>query len=196
MRISINEHQYGPDTMVPNFSSDAAVNQESHPALGLWQRMRACIASIDNEIAARMREEYSVTMPQFELLTQLHGFPEGLRMGELSRLMQVSGASVTSITDQLEDAKLVIRTPSQVDRRVNSVKLTVVGARIFEKAAAAHDAWIIELVNGLSIRDNQGSCVKLSDKLDGVMYQSEEQSTRSIARSKGFARREGRAALA
>ena len=118
-----------------------------HPSLELWRRMRACIARIDGEITSRMREHFGISMPQFEVLKQLHKFPDGLRMGELAQLLKVSGASITSFTDQLEQAELVLRIPDRVDRRVNSVRLTNPGRQLLAKAVLAHEDWVVELMD-------------------------------------------------
>lgn len=130
-------------------------------SLSLWRHMRTCMMAIENEVGSRMRKQHGLSLVQFELMEQLHRFPRGLRMGELSRLMKVSGASITSITDQLEREELALRQPSPTDRRVNSVKLTSLGNSTFIKAAAAHEAWIVELMATLPADDN--------DKLVGFL---------------------------
>ncbi|HEX8955446.1 MAG TPA: MarR family transcriptional regulator [Burkholderiaceae bacterium] len=134
-----------------------------HPSLELWHRMRACIARIDGEITARMREQFGISMPQFEVLKQLRKFPDGLRMGELAQLLKVSGASITSFTDQLELAELVLRIPDRVDRRVNSVRLTNPGRQLLVKAMLEYERWVVELMDDAALEAGAVTQVDTAD---------------------------------
>jgi DNA-binding MarR family transcriptional regulator len=71
-------------------------------------------------------------------------------MSELSRRLMVTGGNVTGLTDQLVAEGLVERQPVPADRRARSVRLTRAGKRAFDRMAAAHEAWIVELLGGLS----------------------------------------------
>jgi DNA-binding MarR family transcriptional regulator len=145
-----NEH--GHDA-VQLFDMESRITAEHHQSLKLWLRMLSCTTRIENEIRTRLREQFDVTLPRFDLMAQLHRHPEGLRMGELSKRMMVTGGNITGITDQLEEEKLVVRVHSATDRRVYSVKLTAAGKRAFTKMAAVHEAWIDELMGGLNAQD-------------------------------------------
>ena len=135
---------------LPLFDMETRVTSEHHQSLKLWLRMLSCTTRIENEIRTRLREQFDVTLPRFDLMAQLQRHPEGLRMGELSKRMMVTGGNITGITDQLEEEKLVVRVHSATDRRVYSVKLTAAGRRAFAKMAAVHEVWIDELMGGLS----------------------------------------------
>jgi DNA-binding MarR family transcriptional regulator len=65
----------------------------------------------------------------------------------------VTGGSVTGITDQLVAEGWVKRTATPDDRRAYVVKLTAAGKRVFDRMAAAHEEWVIELLGGLSARE-------------------------------------------
>lgn len=132
------------------FDLETRVTQDDHQALKLWLRMLSCTVLIENEIRSRLRSEFSATLPRFDLMAQLERHPHGLRMGELSKRMMVTGGNVTGITDQLEQEKLVARVPDPSDRRAYSVKLTPAGRRAFEKMAAVHEGWVTEMMGGLS----------------------------------------------
>ncbi len=138
---------------VPVFDMETRVTEEHHQSLKLWLRMLSCTTRIENEIRIRLREQFDVTLPRFDLMAQLQRHPEGLRMGELSKRMMVTGGNITGITDQLEEEKLVARVHSATDRRVYSVKLTAAGRRAFAKMAAVHEGWIDELMDGLSAQE-------------------------------------------
>jgi DNA-binding MarR family transcriptional regulator len=132
---------------------ETRLTKEDHQPLKLWLRMLSCTVLIENEIRIRLRNEFGVTLPRFDLLAQLERHPNGLRMGELSRRMMVTGGNVTGITDQLEQEGLVARVPDPHDRRAYSVKLTVAGRHAFEKMAAVHEGWVTEMMGGLSVAE-------------------------------------------
>ena len=73
---------------------------------------------------ARLRERFAMTLPRFDLMAQLERNPKGLKMGELSRRLMVTGGNVTGITDQLVAEGLVERAPDPGDRRAYAVPLT------------------------------------------------------------------------
>ena len=79
------------------------------PDLRLWLRMLACTNLIEGTVRSRLRTEFNITLPRFDLMAQLERIPQGLRMGELSKRMMVTGGNVTGITDQLVAEGLVVR---------------------------------------------------------------------------------------
>lgn len=121
--------------------------------LRLWLRMLACTNLIEGEIRSCLRTQFNMTLPRFDLMAQLERTPEGMKMGELSKRMMVTGGNVTGITDQLVDEGLVVREDNPKDRRAYNVKLTAMGRRAFMKMAAAHEIWIVELLGGFSEKE-------------------------------------------
>src|SRR5471030_3264147 len=85
------------------------LTQDHHQSLKLWLRMLSCTVMIENDIRSRLRSTFGITLPRFDLMAQLERYPQGLRMGELSKQMMVTGGNITGITDQLEQEKLVVR---------------------------------------------------------------------------------------
>lgn len=134
---------------------ESRLTDSHHPSLRMWLRMLSYTTRIDNEIRARLRARFDITQPRFDLMAQLSGHPQGLRMGELSKRLMVTCGNVTAITDQLEQEQLVERIPDPQDRRAYSVKLTAGGRRSFSRMAQAHDNWIAELMGGLSAADKK-----------------------------------------
>lgn len=131
------------------YDMETRLTQDDHQSLRLWLRMLSCTVMIENEIRSRLRSEFDITLPRFDLMAQLERHPEGLRMGELSRRMMVTGGNITGITDQLEQEKLVTRVADLKDRRAYSVKLTPAGRRAFKRMAAVHESWIADMFSGL-----------------------------------------------
>lgn len=124
---------------------ETRLREDHHQSLKLWLRMLSTTTMIENEIRNRLRAEFGITLPRFDLMAQLERHPEGLRMGELSKRMMVTGGNITGITDQLEQEELVVRVADHKDRRAYSVKLTPAGRKAFERMASVHEAWVDEL---------------------------------------------------
>ena len=124
---------------------------DDHRALRIWLRLLTCTQLIERQVRSRLREQFSTTLPRFDLLAQL----EPLAMDELSRLLMVTGGNVTAIVDQLEKEGLVERLDEPADRRAFRIRLTRAGERSFGEMARAHEEWVVELLAGLSRREHE-----------------------------------------
>jgi len=83
--------------------------------------------------AAEFFRPFGLTDVQFNvmmLLTHQSGAKEGLSQAQLSNMMLVNRANITSLIDRMERAKLVVRTSAPDDRRFNIVKLTADGKKL------------------------------------------------------------------
>lgn len=129
---------------------ETRVTDDHHQSVRLWLRLLTCTSLIEGEIRRRLRTAFGITLPRYDLLSQLERHPEGLKMSELSKRMMVTGGNVTGITDQLVEEGLVVRDSNPLDRRAYLLKLTPQGRRAFGEMAKAHELWIIELFDGLS----------------------------------------------
>ncbi len=132
---------------------ETVTRADDHAALRLWLRLLTCSDLVEARVRQRLRQSFDCTLPRFDLLSQLDRHPEGLRMGDLSRRMMVTGGNVTAITDQLEREKLVRRGPVAGDRRAFLVKLTPAGRRLFQRMARAHERWIEQVFAALAPDD-------------------------------------------
>ena len=115
--------------------------------LRLWLRMLSITKSISQEIRRRLRVEFDMTLPQFDILAQLYREPDGLRLGELSRRTMVTNGNVTGLVDRLEADGLVERTNLDDDRRVTVAKLTKRGRDWFAELARTHEGWVKDLMS-------------------------------------------------
>lgn len=134
---------------------ETRVTEDHHQSVRLWLRLLACTNLIEGQIRSRLRSQFQITLPRFDLMAQLERHPDGLKMGELSKRMMVTGGNVTGITDQLVAEGLVVREDNPRDRRAYIVKLTKEGRRVFKQMAEAHEQWILELFEGLSDKEKQ-----------------------------------------
>ena len=135
-----------------------------HRALRIWLRLLTCTQLIERRVRSRLRARFATTLPRFDLMAQLERHAEGLKMSELSRLLMVTGGNVTAIVDQLEKEGLVERLEEPADRRAFRISLTRAGEKSFAEMARAHEAWVVELLAGMSRRD-QDELLKLLAKL-------------------------------
>jgi DNA-binding MarR family transcriptional regulator len=140
--------------MAPDLPSDAETRAtaDDHLALRLWLRLLSCTNLIEAPLRSRLREQFEGSLPRFDLMAQLDRHPEGLKMRELSRRLMVTGGNVTGLTDKLVAEGLVERQENPQDRRAYTVRLTSEGKKQFRAMADAHEAWVIELLGGLSQR--------------------------------------------
>jgi DNA-binding MarR family transcriptional regulator len=133
---------------------DAETKVSERPAdheaeLRLWLRLLTCTTLIEGEVRRRLRDEFDVTLPRFDLMAQLDKAPNGMTLGELSQRMMVSNGNVTGLAERLVEQGLLDRRPSPNDRRAQIVSLTAEGRRAFRAMARTHEDWIAQIFAGL-----------------------------------------------
>jgi DNA-binding MarR family transcriptional regulator len=85
--------------------------------------------------------QFGLTDVQFNvmmLLAYQSGSQQGLSQAQLSDMMLVNRANITSLIDRMEKAGLVTRTAEPGDRRYNIVKMTAKGKKIFAKVEPSY----------------------------------------------------------
>ena len=169
--MALNE-QAGAAPNEPVLDLESRLTSDHHQSLKLWLRMLSCTTKIEAEIRGRLRAQFGITLPRFDLMAQLERYPDGLRMGELSRRMMVTGGNVTGITDQLEQEKLVMRVPDPKDGRAYSVKLTPAGREAFADMAQVHEGWVAELLQEMTV-DEKGQLIDLLSRMKDQLYARE-----------------------
>jgi DNA-binding MarR family transcriptional regulator len=129
----------------------------------VWLRLLACTTLIEGELRRRFRDEFDFTMPRFDVLAQLDREPSGLVLGELPKRLMVSAGNLTPIVDRLVADGYITRTPSNLDRRVQIVCMTVEGRKTFRRMAKSHGAWLAELLADFP-----------ADRFDGLIGELDE----------------------
>ena len=160
-----------------NTDMEQRAHADHHASLRLWLRLLSCTTRIEDTIRQRLREQFGITLPRFDLMAQLEREPEGLAMGEVSRRMMVTGGNVTTIVDQLEREQLVQRLPVPGDRRSYRLSLTEAGRNTFATMAQAHEAWVRELLSPLSSKEQSQLATLL-----GTLKTANPRTMRSSAR--------------
>jgi DNA-binding MarR family transcriptional regulator len=161
--------------MQANADHEFRAHADQHASLRLWLRLLSCTNRVEDKIRQRLRESFGITLPRFDLMAQLERHPDGLTMGELSRRMMVTGGNITTIVDQLEKEKLVVRVVGVNDRRSFTVKLTQAGRDAFTDMAISHEAWVADMFEGLSV-DQQADLHNLLGAMKKNLQKQEEMS--------------------
>lgn len=139
---STTVHAKSPNTFGHPTSSD---NVNTFECIQLWQRMSNCYALIEQELRIRFRTQFDSTLPRFIMLSKLRQCPDGLKMNELSKLMNVTNGNVTGLTDQLTKQGLVKRYKLKSDRRSSILKLTEQGVDLTNQMSIAYEQWLQEI---------------------------------------------------
>lgn len=119
-------------------------------SLRLWLRLLALEGMIEQDVRRMLRDQFAVTLPQFDVLAELEHAGRPLTMSQLSDELVVSNGNVTGVVDRLERDGLVRRESAPDDRRVHRIGLTDEGAQRFARMASAHEQLIAELFAGLT----------------------------------------------
>ena len=158
-----------------NADHEFRAHADQHASLRLWLRLLSCTTRVEDKIRQNLRESFDITLPRFDLMAQLERHPDGPTMDELSRRMMVTGGNITTIVDQLEKEKLVLRQVGATDRRSFMVKLTKAGRDAFADMAVAHEEWVAELFVGRS-KNQQNQLHSLLGALKKNLQKQEETS--------------------
>ena len=155
-------------TIADKTREKAIVRPVSKQRLRLWIRLLRAARAIEADLRERLRKEFAITLPQFDVMAALArneaGKGTGMNMTELSRMLMVSNGNVTGIIDRLAFEKLVLRQAPANDRRSYIVRLTPKGASQFSVIAKAHEGWVDELLTGIGAADAEA----LIQQLDGL----------------------------
>lgn len=136
----------------------------SKQRLRLWIRILRAARAIEAEVRDRLRVNFDVTLPQFDVMAALERKPDGMTMTELSRFLMVSNGNVTGIIDRLVTDKFVVRQAPVNDRRAIIVRLTPRGLKDFTAMAKAHQGWVDNLLSEF----NAAEAETLIHHLDGL----------------------------
>jgi DNA-binding MarR family transcriptional regulator len=143
------------DQAIPLDAETKAVEmpEDHREELRLWLRLLTCTTLIEGDVRRRLREQFDVTLPRFDLMAQLDKAADGMTLSDLSKRMMVSNGNLTGLVDRLVASGHIVRTASPTDRRAAVISLTDSGRAAFRAMAAEHELWIAELFGDLTSRD-------------------------------------------
>ena len=134
-------------------------NSPAEPAskerLRLWLKLLKLTGGIEAELRRRLRDDHDTTLPRFDVMAALARHPDGLKMSDLSGYLKVSNGNVTGIVDRLTSEGLALRVAVPGDKRSMVARLTPKGQAAFAELATHHEAWVDELLQGLTPEDAQ-----------------------------------------
>ena len=127
--------------------------EHSKESLRTWLRLLSCETVIEQQLRTLLRQNFSVTLPQFDVLSELERAGDPLTMSQLSKELMVSNGNVTGVIDRLEKTGFVKRVRAEHDRRIQFIELTAKGRKEFNRMASRHERWVAELLSGLSMTE-------------------------------------------
>jgi len=133
--------------------SKEQVTEHSKESLRTWLRLLSCETVIEQQLRTLLRQNFSVTLPQFDVLSELERAGDPLTMSQLSKELMVSNGNVTGVIDRLEKTEFVKRVRAEHDRRIQFIELTAKGRKEFNRMASRHERWVAELLSELSMTD-------------------------------------------
>jgi len=119
----------------------------SHLAVSVWVRLLKTHGLVLRELRRRVPD--ALTLPQFDVLVQLHRRPEGMTSRELTRELLVTAGNVTGIVDRLVRMGLVSRHRVPEDGRAVRVQLTPRGRQLMGRAIPRHRREVAALLSVL-----------------------------------------------
>ena len=115
--------------------------------------------------------KFGLTDVQFNLLTLLYfqsGNQGGLSQAQISDMMLVNRANITSLVDRMEKSGLVKRDAHSNDRRFNIVKLTTKGKTLFEKVEPIYIEQVRRVMSPVS-RTRMNLLMKILEEVRGTL---------------------------
>ncbi|AZV80765.1 MarR family transcriptional regulator (plasmid) [Parasedimentitalea marina] len=133
----------------------------SKERLRLWLRFLKASRTIEATLREHLRKEFETTLPRFDVMAALSRFDDGLKMSQLSGVLRVSNGNVTGIVDRLAEDGFLVRVQVPGDRRASLVRLTRRGTEEFARQAAAHEAWVDEMLSDFSPEESRDISLRL-----------------------------------
>ena len=97
----------------------------------LWKELTTTIENLEKSHTKRI-SHLKLTNPQFNVLATLK-FGGSMPLRSISKRLNVTGANITCVMDNLEKRNFAERIPSKNDRRIINAGLTDEGEKMFEE---------------------------------------------------------------
>lgn len=114
----------------------------------LADALRPTLLQVNRELRRETRR-LGVSPEQVALLVSVKYEP-GIGIRELAARERISAPAMTKHVDRLERDGLVVRTPSDDDRRRVGISLTDEGARLLRRVRSRRTAWLAKRLEGLT----------------------------------------------
>jgi DNA-binding MarR family transcriptional regulator len=133
--------------------------------------------------AGEFLRPFGLTDVQFNLmlLPEYQSSPgEGLSQAQLSNMMLVNRANITSLIDRMEKANFVVRTPAPSDRRSNIVKLTGRGRKLLDQIEPLYTKEVKRIMAVLK-QAEQKTLIEMLKKIRGNISEQNKSKTRNVS---------------
>lgn len=163
--------------------------------LSTWVRLLKAHALLLREVRRFVPEQ--LTLPQFDVLAQLHRHSGGMTPGALTRELLVTAGNVTGMVDRLVKVDLAERHPVPHDRRAVRVRLSAKGRQVMRRAIPRHRRDIEALLSCfprqalIRLRELLGSLIQVLESGQGALPSSGRSGPGGAAR-RSIATRGGR----
>jgi len=128
----------------------------------LWKELTSTTENLGKSHTRRV-SHLNLTNPQFNVLETLNS--EGsMSLKDISKKLNVTGANITCVMDNLEKQNFAERIPSRTDRRIINAKMTETGKRVFNEINPLYVESITEETNNLN-DDEKVQLLELLTKL-------------------------------
>lgn len=154
--------------------SNARTNSSPRPGkaskerLRLWLRILRTSRTVEAQLRENLRTEFDTTLPRFDVMAALSRHEQGLKMSEISGTLRVSNGNVTGIVDRLVEDGLMVRIAVPGDRRASRVRLTQKGREDFDRQAAAHEAWISDMLGDFTAAEAAALTARLDQMTEST----------------------------
>jgi DNA-binding MarR family transcriptional regulator len=109
----------------------------------LFKRLRQQINTIDN-----------LSITEITTLSNLYNHQE-LFPSEMAKMVKIKAQSMSQIINKLEEANLIVKIPSETDKRKIAISLSDFGRQMVDKTRHERDEWLNEAIE---------NCLSASDK--------------------------------
>jgi len=140
-------------------------------------------ASCVKKKAGEFLRPFGLTDVQFNLMMLLKyqsNQNEGLSQAQLSSMMLVNRANVTSLIDRMEKVDLVVRTHTPSDRRTNIVKLTSRGKDLLARIEPLYTKEVKRIMAALK-QDEQKAVIEMLEKIRGNISEKNRYRTQDVS---------------
>ncbi len=122
----------------------------------IWKKISNGHSKIEKQHMKKMAQ-YKLTLPQFNVMEVL--FNAGtMPLKKISNELNVTGANITCVVDNLEKRDFFVRIPSKTDRRIINAQLTEKGKEIIKSIFPEY----------LSLLDEETTNLKDSEKKEFI----------------------------
>lgn len=140
-------------------------------------------ASCLRKKASEFLRPFGLTDVQFNLMMLLEyqsGPKEGLSQAQLSNMMLVNRANITSLIDRMERVNFVVRTPAPSDRRSNIIMLTGWGRKLLAKIEPLYTKEVKRIMAVLK-QAEQKTLIAMLEKIRGNISEQSKPQIRSVS---------------